>query len=346
MPKVQRFWIAAGSLFLLASGWFFSGSDVPKSAVPKINGVSWVAPPQPVSDTAMTQLHTINANWVCLMPFAFASPSVPELHYSYDRQWWGERPDGILSCIAMAKKAGFNVLLKPQVWLKKGAYTGHFSLQTEAEWQQWEADYQNYIVNFAHMADSTGVEMLCIGTEWHTFFKERPQFWKKLIEQVRACYKGQLTYAANWDAYPEFPHWALLDYVGIDAYFPLSTEKTPSPDSLRHHWQRWKEQMKAVSEQSGKPVLFTEYGYRSIDSPTAKPWESYTEVAYNGDAQAAALEGFYQNLWNEPWVAGGFLWKWFPVKHPRMGAENTRFTPQGKPAEKVVAQWYKNLPTN
>jgi hypothetical protein len=49
---------------------------------------------------------------------------------------------------------------------------------------------------------------------------------------------GKLTYAANWDDFDKVPFWNELDYIGIDAYFPLSNATTPSVLELNDAWQQ------------------------------------------------------------------------------------------------------------
>ena len=55
--------------------------------------------------------------------------------------------------------------------------------------------------------------------------------------------------------------------------------------------------------------------------------------------QAACYEAFFEVFWGESWFAGAYFWKWFPELKPRQ-VGNRGFTPQGKPAERVMARWY------
>ena len=64
-----------------------------------------------------------------------------------------------------------------------------------------ETSYKDYILTYAKAAEELNAEMLCIGTELEQFVIERPNFWKKLIREIRNVYKGKLTYAANWDEF-------------------------------------------------------------------------------------------------------------------------------------------------
>ncbi len=82
---------------------------------------------------------------------------------------------------------------------------------------------------------------------------------------LKQTYHGKLTYAANWDDYKKFPFWEKLNYIGVDAYFPLSSDKIPSVNSLQKSWKKYIDEMEKISLKHNRPILFTEYGYRNVD---------------------------------------------------------------------------------
>lgn len=215
-------------------------------------------------------------------------------------------------------------------------------METEQDWKILEDSYERFILTYAQLAADLKVELFCIGTELEEFIANRPLFWDKLITQIRSIYPGKLTYAANWDEYKRTPFWASLDFIGVDAYFPLSEEKTPSVDDLKAGWHRWKSELAVLSANYDRPVLFTEYGYRSMDFTAKKPWlVDRNEEQVNLEAQVNAKKALFDEFWSEPWFAGGFLWKWF-IHHDRAGGqEDNRFTPQNKPAEEIIKAYYK-----
>ena len=233
-------------------------------------------------------------------------------------------------------------MLKPHLWIGHGMYTGVFKLATEKEWQVWEDSYQKYMLHFAAVADSMKAEIFCIGTELGTSIKERPKFWNSFIDTLKQIYHGKLTYAANWDDYKNFPFWEKLDYIGVDAYFPLAVEATPSTNSLQKNWKKYSDELEIIGEQHQRPVLFTEYGYRNVDYNSAEPWKE-NKGGQNDEAQANAFEAFYQSFAEKKWFAGGYVWKWYAdeagARHHRSSID---FTPQGKPAAIVIQNWYKN----
>ena len=115
--------------------------------------------------------------------------------------------------------------------------------------------------------------MLCIGTETREFVNERPKFWKKLIRAVREEFSGQLTYAANWDDYDQVPFWKHLDYIGVDAYFPISKDKDATVEDLKSGWKPIVAKMDSIAQLHDKEVILTEYGYRSIKGCAIRPWD-------------------------------------------------------------------------
>lgn len=307
----------------------------------KIKGVSFVAPRDSLADTTYLPVKQIKAEWVALMPYGFAEGGTPNFVYGKNNQWkwWGESPEGVAHCVQMAHAHGLKVMLKPHMWIGHGTFTGHFDLTTEDQWHTFEKGYGEYLLDFARIADTTNVELYCIGTELHTFVKKRPQFWFKIIRDIRKIYKGQLTYAENWDTYQEVPFWKELDFVGIDAYFPLSEAQSPNVSELKKGWQK---HLKALGNFSGKmqkPILFTEFGYTSSDYATRRPWETDRQQPENEALQARAYEALFEEAWSKEWMAGGFAWKWFPDLRGPTRARDP-FSPQHKPAQAVLGKYY------
>jgi len=307
-----------------------------------INGVSFVAPPKEFTvDQIKKPQEKVGANFLSIMPYAYVSQEQAQLYFNSKWQWWGERTTGAISSIAMAHANGYQVMLKPQVWIRHGSFTGHHEYQNENDWKQFEDSYSNFILTFARIADSMQVEVFCIGTEWEKFVVNRPHYWTGLIQKVKEIYSGKLTYAANWDEYKKVPFWNELDYVGVDAYFPLLEDLTPNVEDLNTALIPYKNELKTLSQELNKSILFTEYGYRSRDKTAEKPWEADRVGEANLEAQINAYEAFYQTFWNEPFITGGFIWKWFPNYEESGGEKHNGFSPQNKPVEKTIKKYYR-----
>lgn len=327
-----------GLLFLCGLQCCCSGK-----AQQKINGVSFVASREEVVQSQVDEVLKVNANSAAVMPFGFMRETVhPEIIYDTDRQWFGETKKGAKQYIELLQKNGISVMLKPQIWVWKGEFTGTIIMQTEAQWKELEASYDSFILSYAELAEETNVPIFCIGTELEKFVENRPEYWHRLIVKIRKVYNGKLTYAANWDEYKRTPFWKELDYIGIDAYFPLSEAKTPTVTELRKGWEPWKSKILKVATTNKKPVLFTEFGYRSMDYTAKKPWlVDRTEEGVNLEAQVNAKKAIFQEFWSEDWFAGGYVWKWF-IQHEKSGGESdNRFTPQNKPAQQIIENHFE-----
>ncbi|MDH5366801.1 MAG: hypothetical protein OEW67_07430, partial [Cyclobacteriaceae bacterium] len=188
-------------------------------------------------------------------------------------------------------------------------------------------------------AESMNVELFCIGTEYRKVATAQPDLWIDLIKKVRNIYTGKITYAANWDNYQKITFWDQLDYIGIDAYFPISDQKTPGVDEMMTNWSPTKAAIKNISNQFNKPILFTEYGYESRDYSGDGDWNySKDTLEINFQGQVNAYRAMYQSYWYEDWFAGGFLWKWHADHDKAGGINDKRFTPQNKPVEQIIKE--------
>ena len=319
------------------------GMYAPEFPSNKIDGLTFVAPPRPFSDQAMTEVIDSEAGWISVVPFAYSLRGKNQLHFNSSRQWWGEKMEGVSETVKSAKEKGLKIMLKPQVYIP-GSWIGELDYKTDEDWSAWEEGYTQYIDTLLRIAEEHDVEIFCIGTECKISIQKRQKYWLSLIEYARSKYSGQLTYSSNWDSYNLVPFWEELDYIGISAYFPLTDTKTPSVKELSKKWSSTKNRLKKFSKRNSKQILFTEYGYMSIDGCAYKAWEIEKEVAsraVNEEAQANAIEALLGSFWEEDFWAGGFLWKWFPDMQGHEGYIDKDYTPQGKLSEEVVTKWYE-----
>ncbi len=328
----------SGLLFL-----FFLQLSCSSQVREKFNGVSFVASRENAAQEHAEELIKLHANYASVMPFGFIRElNSSEIIFDTDRQWFGETKSGAKQYIELLQKNNIKVMLKPQLWIWRGEFTGNLKMTNEEGWKALETSYEKFILTYSELAEETRVPLLCIGTELEQFVRNRPDFWKILIRKIRNTYKGKLTYAANWDEFTKTSFWKEIDYIGIDAYFPLSDEKTPSLERLRTEWKAHKEKIATFSKKEDRPVLFTEYGYRSADFTALKPWEAdRDEPSINLEGQANATKAIMEEFWGEDWFAGGFVWKWFMNHADSGGVSDNQFTPQNKPAENIIRSFYK-----
>jgi hypothetical protein len=314
-----------------------SASYVPPSL--KHQGVCWVAGREVVSDKEVAALTRNHVTWISQTPFGWQqSATTPEvvLNTGSNPVWWGESDEGIRATTQLARAAGIQTILKPHIWVRKG-WPGDICMNSEGEWQQWFAQYERFILHYAELAEQERIPILCIGTELHRTVGRESE-WRALISKIRACYAGQLTYAANFHLeFEEVAFWDALDYIGVQAYFPLSKNVNTSVAELQKNWRAHTRSIEAVSRKFGKPVLFTEIGYKSTLDAAVEPWRWPQESDANQiseEVQARCYQAFFNEVWPQPWLAGAYFWKWYPDGSTRWAAVD--FTPQGKMAEAVL----------
>ncbi|MFD0843548.1 glycoside hydrolase [Flaviramulus multivorans] len=308
----------------------------------KINGVSYVASRDTISIKHVQPVINVNANFAAIMPFGFIRDlEHPEIVHNTERQWFGETRAGAKQYIDELRKSNIKIMIKPQIWVWRGEFTGFIEMKDEATWKSLEDSYSKFILEYAELAEETKVDIFCIGTELERFIDNRPEYWFLLIKEIKKVYKGKLTYAANWNEFNRTPFWSELNYIGVDAYFPVSQSKTPTVEECLKGWEKYKQDIKRIHDKFQKPILFTEYGYRSVDYSGKQPWVSDRSMdQVNLEAQVNTTQALFETFWNEDWFAGGFIWKWFH-KHDKVGGnDNFMFTPQNKPVEALIKQQY------
>ncbi|MGH9380200.1 MAG: glycoside hydrolase family 113 [Thermoanaerobaculia bacterium] len=340
-----------------------SGSSSPASLSPRVEpaerhcGVAWTAA-GPVTAAELEPLRDLGVTWITQTPFGWQrSIEEPEIHLTPDRGFWGERDEGLVTTLRIAHELGIKSLLKPHIWLVEEGHAqysgsqggqqptrwlGAIRFRNEEEWERWFASYRHFLLHYAELAERASFDGLVVGAELEGTL-ERQADWRRLIAEVRSVYGGPLTYAASWRRFEQVPFWDALDAIGVQAYFPLSSDTSPALGALLEAWREPKNRLAALAQVTGKPVLFTEIGYRSMADAGVRPWEwterISTEAAPDLELQTRLYEAFFRSLWDEPWFAGAYFWKWYPHgSHGRV--HDLDFSPQGKPAEAVLARWY------
>lgn len=309
----------------------------------KIAGISLVAERFAVDSSHIEPLVKVGASYVAVIPFSFM-PHIDSgaLYFNHKQQWVSEREEGVRIAIRECKKKQLRVMLKPQIWVSHGEYTGNIKMNSEDQWKTFERDYTSYIVAFAKLAEEEEVDMMCIGTELKSVVAARPDFFGQLIEKVKIWYTGKLTYAENWDCYDKVNFWGQLDYIGVDAYFPISKKKKPCLKDLKEGWQPWINELDSVAQKWDKQIVFTEFGYRSIEGCAIEPWDySNKHVTISEKQQLLALKALFETVWTERFFSGGFLWKWYPNHKEAGGSKDGMFTVQNKNAQRLVESYYE-----
>ena len=238
-------------------------------------------------------------------------------------------------------------MIKPHIWMRTDGegWRSDIAFETDSSWQTWMNNYRAFILHYAKIAKLTKAEQFCIGTELHQVVKQKTDFWKELIQSVRAVYSGSLTYAANWyEEVEDVKFWDDLDYIGIQAYYPLTKQKNPNTQELMQGWKKYMSQIEKIQKRNKKPVLFTEIGYKSTPDAAIEPWLWADNLGLttlvSHETQANCYEAFFKTFWKKSWFAGVHFWEWKPGRSRGPGQSDINFTPCHKPAENIMAKWF------
>ncbi|MEM7162431.1 MAG: hypothetical protein AAF487_08295 [Bacteroidota bacterium] len=290
-----------------------------------------------------------NFDWITLTDWAYQKTihSGSIVNYSADSSRIEESNAAWLARVNWMQSEGFDIFIKPHLWIYKtenNQWRSEIFPKDEEAWQIWKEDYRKYILRYAKIAEESGAEMFCIGTELTRLTLEKPDYWKKLIEEVRDIYSGKLTYAANWyREFEEITFWDQLDYIGVQAYFPLADKNNPSIEDLENAWEQYTPTLGHLSDSLNKKVIFTELGYRSVSHTASMPWEWVEEreddSVFSDEAQANCYQAFFTQVWPQDWFAGVHIWQ---VKQMHLNkGENLDFYLDGKKAEQIVSKAFE-----
>jgi hypothetical protein len=357
-------WLPVLALLALVVGTWPARASVPAAQPAPVGvlgpegmkGVSFVhTPTAPFgSDQATESLRRLaatGANWVAVVaPFRTTGAGATNFYRS------GNDPDmgAVIRVINDAHSLGLKVMLQPIVLADDGVWNGLFQPTNVGEWFD---NYRAMIRDYAQAAQASGVELFCVGTEFFTLTQGQDDQWRSVVATVRGSYGGKLTYSANWGdkkvpEYATIGWWDQLDYIGISAYFPLSWNNFYT-DGLAAGWTqyqdpfglnaqgqvfRWFDMINAAHLRWNKPVLFTKIGFGSYANSPGRwdvPPDPYLELSVQANGYDATMQ-----VWGRvDWMRGIFWSPWYSAPNAG-GPRDTGESPQNKPAEQILRQWY------
>lgn len=239
--------------------------------------------------------------------------------------------------IEEAHDSGLNVMIRPimdeQAFLPSNMWRGQIKPK---EPDVWFDSYEKLILSYAKLAQLTNAKSLNIGTELNSMQNQYQDRWIQLIEKVRQVYDGELLYSFNFDTVHEIhsiEFVKLLDYIGVDAYFPLNLPDNASTDMLEKEWERQIQQMENSLWQH--PIIITEAGIIPIAGAYRTPYAwDLPNKRYDPQAQVNYYEATY-NVW-KPRVQGIYWW----VVTIGQDSNEISFSPLHLPAEDVIKKHY------
>lgn len=297
------------------------------------------------SAAAIAEQAQLGANAIALVPYSYMSnPNKPSFLPLMTRAGT-ETDEGLIVDHYHARKRNMMTVLKPQIWLGGNSWPGDVEMATAEDWDAFFDYYYRWIRHYALLAEIHEMDLLCVGVEFAKVSLQKGEGWEKLIQKIRGIYSGPVTYAANWGKeFEASTFWDGLDYIGLNCYYPLSQNEEATEEELRLAFEQVIAKAKAVSEKYGKPLVFTEIGFTSTTSPWIQPHKDGRGKSYDGQSQLKCYKIVMEVLKEQGDWCHGILWWKYPSYLSNGGDGHTGFTPNDKPTEKILQEYFQYLP--
>ncbi len=246
-----------------------------------------------------------------------------------------DSPDrwAVRDAVKRARALGFKIMLKPHVDLDDGSWRGDIEPE---DVDAWFAAYSSFLLDNARQAAELEIEQLVVGTELVRLIRHEDR-WRAVIAAVRDVYPGQLLYAASWNEFESIAFWDALDYIGINAYFPLTGLKDPSKVDLMQGWEFWLEKLEVWQKRMGKEIIFTEIGYTTRDGTNMRPYDFWSRAGIDLQEQADCYEIALRVLPKQRWLKGLYWWYW-PTDMTAAAHADGDYSPVDRPAYEALFQ--------
>lgn len=238
----------------------------------------------------------------------------------------------ILAAVDAAHSSGLTVQLDPMLWAS-GTYHWRGMMDPGNMATFWPS-YRGMILNYAKLAESAGVEMFSIGSEYRGMEKYTTR-WRELARDVRTVYHGKIIYMGVTQSVFAARFWNAVDYIGISPYFSVSYAAVPSYAEMLKQWrQRWLPALADMSHYWHRPVLFNETGYQSSQHTAQAPADKKVGEQVSQTAQANAYAAVLDAARTASWLKGIIFFQWSPPVTPI----DQSYSPRDKKAECVMAK--------
>lgn len=240
----------------------------------------------------------------------------------------------LIEMIRYANKLGLKVILKPTVNCKNCTWRAHINffdkdVHCEPKWSNWFASYTDFQLHYARIAEQEKCVMFIAGCEM-VMSERREAEWRKLIDDIRSVYSGPVSY--NTDKYQEdcVKWWDCVDVISSSGYYPIND------------WEQELDRIEQVVKKYKKPFFFAESGCMSTEGSSKVPNDWGLKGETNVQEQADWYQAMFTACDKREWVSGYCIWDWAWKQYSLSAAKtNSRYDVYGKPAEKVVADYYR-----
>jgi hypothetical protein len=292
----------------------------------------------------LDELVHLGANWISITPFGRCwSLACTDVRWDFEAPYQDNRA-AVARMVAQAHARGLKVLIIPHLWVEKGGWRGEMNPGSPERWRAFLDSFGAFVRGWAEVAEATGADAFSVGVECKSFSGRFGDFWTTLIRDVRGRFRGLVTYSANWDEVEGVLFWDQLDFVGINAFYPLAYKNGASFAQYLEGADRARRLVQTTATALALPVVFVEIGYTTRANAAIEPWlwpDEMTEVRVDVHEQARALAAMFGAFLPEPWFGGFFLWRYYANLDDLSQEDAWGFSPHAKPAEDVLRKAFQ-----
>lgn len=235
----------------------------------------------------------------------------------------------IAQVIDFARNNNLEVLLRPYVMLSTEEWQGEIKPKNVKEWFK---NYSDYLAKYASLAQTNKdiIKKFSVGVEFRSIQKYTEE-WLSAIKIVRHFFDYEITYCANFDSYEKVDFWDSLDFIGIDSYFPMPSNKF---NKMVSKWKKIGARLEDFSRLHNKRIEFTEFGCKSVKNASLRPYNYLYKNELCEDEQFK----YYKSLIdaNLP-IDLAYIWDLDGPDNPA----STGYSIQGKKVESLIRDFNK-----
>jgi len=291
------------------------------------------------SGALLDELVRMGVNAISITPFGrIWSLESTEIAWDFETPYATNRR-AIARMIAQAKARGLRVLMIPHLWVETPGWRGEIDPGGEQRWRDYQASYRRFILAWASDAQAFGADGFSIGVECKSWSGRFGGYWTQLIREVRSAFHGALTYSANWDEVEGVLFWDQLDWIGVNAFYPLASTPGASDALYAENAGRALDALLGFAAIVGKPSVLVEVGYTSRPNAAVEPWlwpDGMRGVVVDEREQARALSAIIEAAAARPGVLGLFVWRYYANLDDVSQEAPWGFSPHAKQAESVL----------
>jgi gamma-glutamyltranspeptidase/glutathione hydrolase len=217
-----------------------------------------------------------------------STSSSPFIEDGFDSRW-STSDQRLARMVAAAHAQGLRVVLRPRLFVQQGGSSEQIAMRDGHGWRKWFAELGRWMAHYAMLAEGWRIDVLEVGSHLGGT-THRVAEWRALIHDLRARYRGPLSYLAS--ELEELSGLAFardLDLVGVS----VDLASIEGPSQLR-------ESLHGAATRNRRPVWIGEllrdprFGAAGEEGTEGSPWpwESPWEDAgwLRGIAEAVGAE--------------------------------------------------------